>query len=205
VKRSRTVHRARLLDRHGLAASTVTPGRPRPVVSLTIPAIALCTCASKGCNTSECVLSDGQHLAAGQGARADPHHATRQCGVGRSQRPHSKSAAECHATCTGHWLRGPIGRHERITSDRGIRRLILPCRGPKSPTRRAHERQRWFRRGQRWRIGSERRISVLKRHHGFDRCCRSHGLDGMKRWVGLGVIANNLVSTATFLDARATT
>jgi len=95
------------------------------------------------------------------------------------------------------------GRNERIASERGVRRVILPCRGPKSPTRRAHERQRWFRRGQRWRVGSEGRISVLKRRHGLDRC-RYHGLDGMKRWVGLGVIANNLVSTATFLNARAT-
>lgn len=96
------------------------------------------------------------------------------------------------------------GRNERIACERGVRRVILPCRGPKSPTRRAHERQRWFRRGQRWRVGSEGRISVLKRRHGLDRC-RYHGLDGMKRWVGLGVIANNLVSTATFLNARATT
>jgi hypothetical protein len=53
-----------------------------------------------------------------------------------------------------------------------------------SPARRAHEQQRWFRRGQRWRVGSEGRISVLKRRHGLDRCLY-HGLDGMKRWVGL--------------------
>jgi hypothetical protein len=31
-------------------------------------------------------------------------------------------------------------------------------------------RQRWFRRGQRWRVGSEGRISVLKRRHGLTRC-----------------------------------
>jgi IS5 family transposase len=95
-------------------------------------------------------------------------------------------------------------RNEQAASDRGVRRVILPRRGPKSPARRAFERQRWFRRGQRWRVGSEGRISVLKRRHGLDRC-RYHGLDGMNRWVGLGVIANNLVSTATFLNARATT
>src|SRR5262249_24522996 len=94
-------------------------------------------------------------------------------------------------------------RNERCAHDRGVRRVILPWRGPKSPTRRARERQRWLRRCQRWRVGSEGRISVLKRRHGLDRC-RYHGLDGMKRWVGLGVIANNLVSTATFLNVRAT-
>jgi transposase, IS5 family len=93
--------------------------------------------------------------------------------------------------------------NEQAAIDRGVRRVILPRRGPKSPVRRAYERQRWFRRGQRWRVGSEGRISVLKRRHGLDRC-RYHGLDGMNRWVGLGVIANNLVSTATFSTARAT-
>jgi IS5 family transposase len=93
--------------------------------------------------------------------------------------------------------------NEQAATDRGVRRVVLPRRGPKSPARRAYERQRWFRRGQRWRVGSEGRISVLKRRHGLRRC-RYHGEDGMHRWVGLGVIANNLVSTATFPRARAT-
>jgi transposase, IS5 family len=93
--------------------------------------------------------------------------------------------------------------NEQEAIDRGVRRVILPQRGSKSPTRRAYERQRWFRRGQRWRVGCEGRISVLKRRHGLDRC-RYHGLDGMNRWVGLGVIADNLVNTANILNARAT-
>ena len=93
--------------------------------------------------------------------------------------------------------------NEKAAIDRGIRRVILPRRGPKSPARHAYEHQRWFRRGQRWRVGCEGRISVLKRRHGLRRC-RYHGEDGMHRWVGLGVIANNLVSTATFASARAT-
>jgi transposase, IS5 family len=92
--------------------------------------------------------------------------------------------------------------NEQAATDRGVRRVVLPWRGPKSPARRRYERQRWFRRGQRWRVGSEGRISVLKRRHGLTRC-RYHGLDGMKRWVGLGVIASNLVSTATYSRARA--
>jgi IS5 family transposase len=94
-------------------------------------------------------------------------------------------------------------RNERVAIEHGVRRVVLPRQGQKSPARRAYERQRWFRRGQRWRVGCEGRISVLKRRHGLDRC-RYHGLDGMNRWVGLGVIANNLVSTANFLSVRAT-
>src|SRR6266851_1998092 len=60
--------------------------------------------------------------------------------------------------------------NERAATDRGVRRVVLPRRGPKSPARRVYERQRWFRRGQRWRVGCEGRISVLKRRHGLDRC-----------------------------------
>ena len=92
--------------------------------------------------------------------------------------------------------------NERAATDRGVRRVVLPRRGPKSPVRRAYERQRWFRRGQRWRVGCEGRISVLKRRHGLDRC-RYHGEDGMHRWVGFGVIADNLMNIATFTKARA--
>jgi hypothetical protein len=90
--------------------------------------------------------------------------------------------------------------NEAAATARGVRRVVLPRRGPKSPTRRAYERQRWFRRGQRWRVGCEGRISVLKRRHGLDRC-RYHGDDGMHRWVGFGVIADNL-NIATFTKAR---
>ena len=93
--------------------------------------------------------------------------------------------------------------NEQAAGDRGVRRVVLPRRGPKTPARRAFERQRWFRRGQRWRVGCEGRISVLKRRHGLRRC-RYHGVDGMHRWVGFGVIADNLMNIATFTSARAT-
>jgi IS5 family transposase len=93
-------------------------------------------------------------------------------------------------------------KNEEAAVQRGVRRVILPRPGGKTPARRAHERQRWFRRGQRWRVGCEGRISVIKRRHGLRRC-RYRGADGTARWVGLGVIANNLVSTATFLNVRA--
>lgn len=92
--------------------------------------------------------------------------------------------------------------NERAATDRGVRRVVLPARGRKSPARRAHERQRWFRRGQRWRTGCEGRISVLKRRHGLRRC-RYRGHDGMHRWVGLGVVADNLINIATRLERRA--
>jgi IS5 family transposase len=91
--------------------------------------------------------------------------------------------------------------NDEAATARGVRRVILPRAGRKTPARRTHERQRWFRRGQRWRVGCEGRISVIKRRHGLRRC-RYRGADGTARWVGLGVIANNLMSTAAFMHPR---
>jgi IS5 family transposase len=92
--------------------------------------------------------------------------------------------------------------NEQAAHDRGIRRVVLPARGRTSAVRRAHERQRWFRRGRRWRTGSEGRISVLKRRHGLRRS-RYRGQDGIHRWVGFGVIADNLINVATYLEHQA--
>jgi hypothetical protein len=62
--------------------------------------------------------------------------------------------------------------------------------------------QRWFRDGEKWRIGCEGRISVAKRRHGLRRC-RYNGYVGMHRWVGLGVIADNLLNIGRAIEKRA--
>ena len=72
-----------------------------------------------------------------------------------------------------------------------MKQVVIPKPGRVSKKRRAHEQQRWFRRGQNWRAGIEGRISGLKRRHKLDRC-RCHGGDGMERWVGWGVLAHDL-------------
>jgi transposase, IS5 family len=82
-----------------------------------------------------------------------------------------------------------------------VKRVILPKAGHKSAQRRLHERQAWFRQGRRYHAGIEGRISVLKRKHGLDRCL-NHGEDGFARWVGWGVIANNLTLIGRTLAAR---
>jgi IS5 family transposase len=81
--------------------------------------------------------------------------------------------------------------NEQYAIDKGVKRVILPKAGYKSQARREHEKQSWFRRGRRYHSGVEGRISVLKRKHGLDRCL-NHGLDGFERWIGWGIIANNL-------------
>jgi IS5 family transposase len=81
--------------------------------------------------------------------------------------------------------------NEAYATTLGVKRVILPQPGAKSQARRDHERQRWFKRGRRWHAGVEGRISVVKRKHGLGRCL-DHGQEGFARWVGWGVIANNL-------------
>lgn len=81
--------------------------------------------------------------------------------------------------------------NEDHARDLGIKRVILPKPGRKSQARRRHERQHWFRRGRRYHAGVEGRISVISRKHGLNRC-RDKGEFAFHRWVGWGVIANNL-------------
>ena len=83
----------------------------------------------------------------------------------------------------------------RAATEAGVRRVALPHTGPPTAASRARERDRWFRRGYRWRAGIEGRIGVLQRVYGLDRC-PEHGAHGMARWVGLGVLAANLVTIA---------
>jgi IS5 family transposase len=84
-------------------------------------------------------------------------------------------------------------KNEAAAKAMGVKRICIPNRSTKSPERKREQKKRWFRNGQKWRTGCEGRISVVKRRHGLDRC-RYKGDIGMKRWVGLGIIADNVVN-----------
>jgi transposase, IS5 family len=92
---------------------------------------------------------------------------------------------------------------EKKIQEMGVRWVAVPNRNTRSEERKKLQRQRWFRAGQRWRTGCEGRISVLKRRHGLNRC-RHRGLNGMARWVGLGVIANHLIHIGCHLALERT-
>ena len=77
-------------------------------------------------------------------------------------------------------------KNEAAAKAKGVKRVCIPSRSTRSPERKREQRKRWFRDGQKWRTGSEGRISVVKRRHGLDRC-RYKGYLGMNCWVGLGV------------------
>jgi transposase, IS5 family len=83
--------------------------------------------------------------------------------------------------------------NERAAKAKGVKRVCIPNRSTKSAAKRREQKKRWFRQGQKWRTGCEGRISVAKRRHGLNRC-RYKGDAGMKRWVGLGVIADTLIN-----------
>ncbi len=75
----------------------------------------------------------------------------------------------------------------------GVKRVSVPNRSTKSAQRKQEQKKRWFKKAQKWRTGCEGRISLLKRRHGLNRC-RYRGEAGMQRWVGLGVIGDNLIN-----------
>src|SRR6202022_4215106 len=99
--------------------------------------------------------------------------------------------------CTPHLVAADAAfysaKNEAAAKAKGVKRVCIPNRSTKSPERKREQKKRWFRNGQKWRTGCEGRISVVKRRHGLGRS-RYKGDTGIKRWVGLGVIADNLVN-----------
>jgi transposase, IS5 family len=83
----------------------------------------------------------------------------------------------------------------------GVSYVSIPNRNTRSAERRKLQHRRWFKNGQKWRTGCEGRISVLKRRHGLNRC-RYRGIAGMRRWVGLVVLADNLLNVGSYLAPK---
>jgi IS5 family transposase len=105
------------------------------------------------------------------------------------------------------WVAGDAGfyssQQEKALHSLGVRRISVPNKKSTSAERKRLQRQGWFRRGQKWRTGSEGRISTLKRRHGLRRCLY-RGFQGMQRWIGLGVISDNLIQVGRYLALRTT-
>jgi transposase, IS5 family len=92
-------------------------------------------------------------------------------------------------------------KNEDAAKAKGVKRICIPNRSTKSPEREREQRKRWFRDGQKWRTGSEGRISVIKRRHGLRRC-HYKGFIGMNSWVGLGLIADNVVNIGRAMEKQ---
>jgi IS5 family transposase len=92
--------------------------------------------------------------------------------------------------------------NEAKAEELGVKWVAVPSQATKSQQRKQRQKKRWFKKAQKWRTGCEGRISVLKRRHGMNRS-RYKGTAGMRRFVGLGVIADNLINIGHALLASA--
>ena len=99
---------------------------------------------------------------------------------------------------TNQWLPS-IQHHRKLFGHPPVEALPKP--GAKSRAQHRRESQPWFKAVLRWRNGIEGRISQLRRARGLDRCL-NHGEPGMERWLGWGIIANNLMVIAQALTRR---
>jgi IS5 family transposase len=91
--------------------------------------------------------------------------------------------------------------NESKAHEAGVSRVSIPSHDTRSPARKQLQKQRWFKQLQKWRTGCEGRISVLKRRHGLRRSLYK-GPGGIRRWVGLGVMADNVIQIGNQLAER---
>lgn len=82
-------------------------------------------------------------------------------------------------------------KNEALAQAAGVTRVCIPFAGRAPPERQQREKERWFRRGYRFRAGIEGRVHALRRDFGLRRC-RYRGPAGMGRWVGWGILTHNL-------------
>jgi len=115
-------------------------------------------------------------------------------------------ALEQHQACFGQAPgmasgdRGFFSAHnEREAQALGVKKVALPARGRLSAKRAEQQKQRWFRRGLRWRAGIEATISTLKHPFSMWRATYKGG-HGFERYVGWCVITKNLFSIARYQE-----
>lgn len=77
----------------------------------------------------------------------------------------------------------------------GVKQVAISVRGKASKERLLEQKQSWFKRLQRFRAGSEAKISLLKRKFGLRRSLM-RGDPGTEIWVGEGIFTYNLWQAA---------
>src|SRR6202171_1219137 len=117
-------------------------------------------------------------------------------------------ALEQHQACFGRAPEMATGdrgffsaKNEREAQALGVKKVALPARGRLSAKRAEQQKQRWFRRGLRWRAGIEGTISTLKHPFSMWRAPYKGG-HGFERYVGWCVITKNLFSIARDQERR---
>src|SRR5215472_11300706 len=78
--------------------------------------------------------------------------------ISNGKRPCGHSLLELVADDVGFYS----ARGEVAVQNMGVKPISIPNHSTKRDERRRHQKQRWFRKGQKWRTVCEGRISVLK-------------------------------------------
>jgi hypothetical protein len=112
---------------------------------------------------------------------------------------HPTTDAGMVALPQGHSAIQQVGIDRDYGNEQSPRRKV-PCFAGSQPARRSAIRS-IGRMSSTRSSACEGRISVSKRRHGLQRC-RYRGDVGMKRWVGLGIIADNLINIGRFAVAQ---
>jgi hypothetical protein len=74
-------------------------------------------------------------------------------------------------------------KNETAAMAMGVKRFCIPNPRTKGSERKREQRKRCFRNGQKWRVGYEQHISVVKLRNNLERC-HYKGVVGMNRCVG---------------------
>jgi IS5 family transposase len=123
--------------------------------------------------------------------------------VGHSLEHHKKAfgrAPELYGADRGFYSE----RNLTLCQRSGVKVVCIPQSGGKrDPEREAYEKTPAFKQGQRFRAGIEGRISVLFRGRGMKRCF-AEGIERFEMLIGAAVLANNLMSIASWLSKPAT-
>jgi IS5 family transposase len=90
------------------------------------------------------------------------------------------------------------GKNVEWLKGSGVRQIAIPVRGKAAKERLAEQKQAWFKRLQRFRAGSEAKISLLKRKFGLRRSLM-RGDSGAGTWVGQGIFTYNLWQAARIM------
>jgi IS5 family transposase len=88
--------------------------------------------------------------------------------------------------------------NEKAAYGSGVRQVSICKPGYRSKARRKIEKERWFKRLQRYRAGIEGLISGLMRGYGLKRC-NWRGWQGFKNYVSLSIVTFNLQKIASLL------
>lgn len=88
--------------------------------------------------------------------------------------------------------------NEKIAYESGVKRVSICKPGYRSKDRKKIEKERWFKKLQRFRAGIEGLISGLMRSYGLKRCLWK-GWDAFQSYVGLSVVTFNLQKIAKLI------